>query len=311
MIYSNILEAMGNTPLIRLNHMVDGDSADILVKFEGLNVGGSIKTRTAYNMIREAEKQGLIHDDTIIVEPTSGNQGIGLALVGAVRGYQTKIIMPDSVSEERRKLVEHYGAEVILIHDAGNIGLCIEECLKTALRMAAEDARVFVPQQFENPANPAVHRSQTGIEILEQVNAPIHGFCSGIGTGGTITGIGEVLKAQNPDIQIWAAEPEHAAILSGGSIGTHVQMGIGDGVIPDILNQQIYDDICIITDEEALETSKALAAKEGIMCGISSGTNVAAALKLAKQLGKGKTVVTVLPDTAERYFSTPLFEHSC
>lgn len=310
MIYSNILEAMGNTPLIRLNHIVDENSAEILVKFEGLNVGGSIKTRTAYNMIREAEKQGLIHEDTIIVEPTSGNQGIGLALVGAVRGYETKIIMPDSVSEERRKLVEHYGAEVILIHDAGNIGLCIEECLETALRMAAEDERVFVPQQFENPANPAVHRSQTGIEILEQVDGPIHGFCSGIGTGGTITGIGEVLKSKNPDIKIWAAEPEHAAILSGGSIGTHVQMGIGDGVIPEILNQQIYDDICIITDEEALETSKALAAKEGIMCGISSGTNVAAALKLAKQLGKGKTVVTILPDTAERYFSTPLFEHS-
>lgn len=310
MIYNNILEAMGHTPLIRLNHMTDEDCAQILVKFEGLNVGGSIKTRTAYNMIREAEKQGLIHEDTIIVEPTSGNQGIGLALVGAVRGYETKIIMPDSVSEERRKLVEHYGAEVILIHDAGNIGLCIEECLETAVRMAAEDERVFVPQQFENPANPAVHRSQTGIEILEQVDGPIHGFCSGIGTGGTITGIGEVLKSKNPDIKIWAAEPEHAAILSGGSIGTHVQMGIGDGVIPEILNQQIYDDICIITDEEALETSKALAAKEGIMCGISSGTNVAAALKLAKQLGKGKTVVTILPDTAERYFSTPLFEHS-
>lgn len=308
MIYNNILEAMGNTPLIRLNHMVDEDSAQILVKFEGLNVGGSIKTRTAYNMIREAEKQGLIHEDTIIVEPTSGNQGIGLALVGAVRGYQTKIIMPDSVSEERRKLVEHYGAEVILIHDAGNIGACIEECLETALRMAKEDERVFVPQQFENPANPAVHRSQTGLEILAQVDGPIHGFCSGIGTGGTITGIGEVLKEKNPEMKIWAVEPEDAAILSGGSIGTHVQMGIGDGVIPEILNQEIYDDICIVKDEEALSTSKALAAKEGIMCGISSGTNVAAAIQLAKQLGKGKTVVTILPDTAERYFSTPLFE---
>lgn len=299
---------MGNTPLIRLNRMVEKDSAQVLVKFEGLNVGGSIKTRTAYNMIRAAEEKGLIKEDTIIVEPTSGNQGIGLALVGAVRGYQTKIIMPDSVSEERRKLVEHYGAEVILIHDAGNIGACIEECLQTALRMAREDERVFVPQQFENPANPAAHRSQTGMEILAQVDGPIHGFCSGIGTGGTITGIGEVLKEKNPDIRIWAVEPEHAAILSGGSIGTHLQMGIGDGVIPEILNQQIYDDICIITDEEALATSKELAAKEGIMCGISSGTNVAAALKLAKQLGKGKTVVTVLPDTAERYFSTPLFE---
>lgn len=308
MIYNNILEAMGNTPLIRLNRMVEKDSAQILVKFEGLNVGGSIKTRTAYNMIREAEEQGLINKDTIIVEPTSGNQGIGLALVGAVRGYQTKIIMPDSVSEERRKLVKHYGAEVILIHDAGNIGACIEECLNTALRMAAEDPRVFVPQQFENPANPAVHRDQTAVEILEQAGCPIDGFCSGIGTGGTITGIGEVLRENNPDMEIWAVEPEHAAILSGGSIGTHLQMGIGDGVIPAILNMDIYDEICIVTDEEAIRTSQELASKEGIMCGISSGTNVAAALKLARKLGKGKTVVTVLPDTAERYFSTPLFD---
>lgn len=308
MIYNNILEAMGNTPIIRLSRMTDEDSAQILVKFEGLNVGGSIKTRTAYNMICEAEKMGLIHEDTIIVEPTSGNQGIGLALVGAVRGYKTKIIMPDSVSEERRKLVEHYGAEVILVHDAGNIGDCIEECLRIALQMKKDNPRVFVPQQFENPANPAIQRSQTAAEILEQVDGPIHGFCSGIGTGGTITGIGEALKEKNPDMTIWAAEPEHAAILSGGSIGTHMQMGIGDGVIPEILNQEVYDDICIIKDEEAIRTSKELASKEGIMCGISSGTNVAAAIKLAKILGKGKTVVTVLPDTAERYFSTPLFE---
>ncbi|HIY64221.1 MAG TPA: cysteine synthase A [Candidatus Mediterraneibacter stercoripullorum] len=308
MIYNNILEAMGHTPLIRLGRMAEEGSAQILVKFEGLNVGGSIKTRTAYNMIKDAEDRGLIKEDTIIVEPTSGNQGIGLALVGAVRGYKTKIIMPDSVSEERRKLVKHYGAEVILIHDAGNIGACIEECLNTALRMAAEDPRVFVPQQFENPANPAVHRDQTAAEILEQAGCPIDGFCSGIGTGGTITGIGEVLKEKNPDMEIWAVEPEHAAILSGGSIGTHLQMGIGDGVIPAILNMDIYDEICIVTDEEAIRTSQELASKEGIMCGISSGTNVAAALKLARKLGPGKTVVTVLPDTAERYFSTPLFE---
>lgn len=308
MIYNNILEAMGHTPLIRLERMPEKGSAQILVKFEGLNVGGSIKTRTAYNMIRDAEEKGLIHKDTIIVEPTSGNQGIGLALVGAVRGYQTKIIMPDSVSEERRKLVRHYGAEVILIHDAGDIGACIQECLDTALRMAKYDPRVFVPQQFENPANPAVHRSGTALEILEQADCTIDGFCSGIGTGGTITGIGEILKAKNPDMEIWAVEPEHAAILSGGSIGTHIQMGIGDGVIPEILNTDIYDDICIVTDEEAIRVSKELAAKEGIMCGISSGTNVAAALKLAKKLGEGKTVVTVLPDTAERYFSTPLFD---
>ncbi|MBS7299188.1 MAG: cysteine synthase A [Eubacteriales bacterium] len=308
MVYNNILEALGNTPMIRLSRLGDSDSAEILVKFEGLNVGGSIKTRTAYNMILEAEKQGLITKETVIVEPTSGNQGIGLALVGAVRGYKTKIIMPDSVSEERRKLVEHYGAEVILIHDSGNIGACIEECLQTALKMQREDKNVFVPQQFENPANTAAQREQTAKEILEQVGGPIHGFCSGIGTGGTITGIGEVLKAHNPDMEIWAVEPENAAILSGGSIGTHVQMGIGDGLIPEILNVNIYDDICIIKDDEAIHTSKELASKEGIMCGISSGTNVAAAIRLAKKLGKGKTVVTVLPDTAERYFSTPLFE---
>ena len=307
MVLDSILDAIGNTPIIKLSRMAEPDSADILVKFEGLNVGGSIKTRTAYNMIRKAEEDGIINENTVIVEPTSGNQGIGLALVGAVRGYKTKIIMPDSVSEERRKLVEHYGAEVILIHDAGNIGACIEECLETALRMQREDPNVFVPQQFENPANPQIQREQTGVEILEQVGGPIHGFCSGIGTGGTITGIGETLKAKNPDIEIWAVEPEHAAILSGGSIGTHLQMGIGDGLIPAILNQSIYNDICIIADEEAIRTAKELASKEGIMCGISSGTNVAAAIKLAKKLGPGKTVVTVLPDTAERYFSTPLF----
>ena len=288
--------------------MTGPEDAEILVKFEGLNVGGSIKTRTAYNMICDAEEKGLLTPDSIIVEPTSGNRGIGLALVGAVKGYKVKIIMPDSVSEERRKLVRHYGAEVILVHDAGNIGLCIEECLALALKMKAEDPHVFVPQQFENPANPAVQRTGTAAEILRQVDGPIHGFCSGIGTGGTITGIGETLKAANPDMTIWAVEPENAAILSGGSIGTHVQMGIGDGVIPAILNQNIYNDVCIVKDEEALQASKDLASKEGIMCGISSGTNVAAAMRMAKILGKGKTIVTVLPDTAERYFSTPLFD---
>jgi len=307
MIYNNILDAIGHTPIIRLNHMTGADDAEILVKFEGLNVGGSIKTRTAYNMIEAGEKDGKITKDTIIVEPTSGNQGIGLALVGAVKGYRTVIIMPDSVSEERRKLIEHYGAEVRLVHDAGNIGDCIEECLNTALRMQAEDPNVFVPQQFVNPANPMVHKHHTALEILEQVAGPIHGFCSGVGTGGTISGIGESLKALNPDIEIWAVEPENAAILAGGNIGTHLQMGIGDGLIPDNLNTNIYDDIYIVTDEEAIQTAKDLARYEGLMCGISSGTNVACAKILAKKLGKGKTVVTILPDTAERYFSTPLF----
>ena len=308
MIYRNVLEAVGQTPLIRLNRMVDEDSADILVKFEALNVGGSIKTRTALNMIEQAERQGLINKDSIIVEPTSGNQGIGLALVGAVKGYRTIIVMPDSVSEERRKLIRHYGAEVKLIHDAGDIGACIDECLQTALKMKKKNDKVFVPQQFANINNVKAHKKYTALEIMQQCADPIDGFCSGIGTGGTITGIGEVLKAQYPDIEIWAVEPENAAILAGGTIGTHLQMGIGDGIIPDILNKEIYDEIYVVTDEEALTTAKRLAREEGLMCGISSGTNVAAALKLAKKLGKGKTVVTVLPDTAERYFSTPLFE---
>ncbi len=308
MIYNNLLEAMGHTPIIRLNRMNRPGNAEILVKFEGLNVGGSIKTRTAYNMIRKAEKEGKIHADTVIVEPTSGNQGIGLALVGAIRGYKTIIIMPDSVSEERRKLVEHYGAKVILIHDDGDIGKCIQKCLDTALEMQANDPKVFVPQQFENMNNIYAHKHFTALEILEQTAGKIDGFCSGIGTGGTITGIGETLRAQYPDIEIWAVEPEHAAILAGGTVGTHLQMGIGDGIIPSILNREIYDHIHIVTDEDAISTAKQLASMEGIMCGISSGTNVAAALKLAEKLGEGKTVVTILPDTAERYFSTPLFD---
>ena len=308
MIYNNVLEAMGQTPIIKLNRMNEENSADVYVKYEGLNVGGSIKTRTAMHMLDDALEKGLINKDTVIVEPTSGNQGIGLALVGAVYGYKTIIVMPDSVSEERRKLVTHYGAEVVLIHDKGNIGDCIEECLQYALKLQKEDKNVYVPQQFENPANPRVHTLHTGAEIVEQIGKTIDGFCSGIGTGGSISGIGAVLKEHNPNVVIWAVEPENAAILAGGTIGTHLQMGIGDGLIPENLNQSIYDDIYIVTDEEAIKTAKDLARLEGLMCGISSGTNVAAALKLAKKLGKGKAVVTILPDTAERYFSTPLFE---
>lgn len=308
MIYSNVLDAIGHTPMIRLSKIVPEDSAEIIVKYEGVNIGGSIKTRTAYNMVKDAEEKGIITSDTIIVEPTSGNQGIGLALIGAVKGYRVRIIMPDSVSEERRKLVKAYGAELVLIHDDGDIGKCINECLQTALHMAEEDKNVWIPQQFENPANPSVHQNHTAVEIIDQVGKPIHGFCSGVGTGGTLSGIGETLKNKYPDIHIWAVEPENAAILSGGSIGTHLQMGIGDGLIPKNLNTNIYEHIDIVTDEEAIETSKKLIREEGILCGISSGTNVTAALRLAKKLGKGKTVVTVLPDTGERYFSTALFD---
>lgn len=310
MIFNNVLEAVGNTPMIRLNHMTGPEDAEVLVKYEGLNIGGSIKTRTALQMITAAEESGELKPDSIIVEPTSGNQGIGLSLVGAVKGYRVIIIMPDSVSEERRLLIKQYGAELILIHDNDNIGECMEKCIAKAKEMKAADPKVFVPDQFSNPNNLEAHCRGTAKEILEQVDGPIDGFCSGFGTGGTITAIGQVLKKANPDIMIWVAEPEHAAILKGGSIGSHVQMGIGDGLIPPILDTEIYSDIAIVTDDEALITTRNLVKKEGILCGISSGTNVSVALRMARILGKGKRVVTVLPDTGERYLSTELFDHS-
>ena len=308
MVYQNVLEALGNTPLIRLSRMVPAGSADVLVKYEGVNIGGSIKTRTACNMILDAEARGLLTPDTVIVEPTSGNQGIGLALVGAVKGYRVRIIMPDSVSEERRKLIQAYGAELVLIHDDGDIGACIQACLDTANRMAREDKNVWVPQQFENPSNPAVHKAQTAMEILDQVEGEIHGFCSGVGTGGTLSGVGAVLKDRFPDLKIWVAEPQNAAILSQGPIGSHLQMGIGDGLIPDNLDMTIFDQVSIVTDQEAIQTAQRLMREEGILCGISSGSNVTVALRMAKELGEGKTVITILPDTGERYFSTQLFD---
>lgn len=310
MICDNVLQAMGNTPLIRLNRMVGPNDAQVLVKFEGVNIGGSVKTRTALKMIERAEERGEISPDSIIVEPTSGNQGVGLALVAAVRGYAARIIMPDSCSVERRRIMEHYGAEVVCVHDEGDIGACIEECIALAQRMAEEDPRVFVPQQFVNRDNLAAHVEGTAAEILADVaeaGISVDGFCSGFGTGGTITGIGGELRRVFPEVEIWAVEPENAALLSGGSIGAHVQMGIGDGILPAIMDTSLIDEILVVTDEEALECSRRLACEEGLMCGISSGTNVAAALKLAAKLGPGKTVVTLAPDTGERYFSTALF----
>lgn len=300
---------MGGTPLIRLSRMVPEGCADVLVKYEGVNIGGSIKTRTAYNMILDAEKQGILTPDTIIVEPTSGNQGIGLSLVGAVRGYHVRIIMPDSVSEERRKLIRAYGAELVLIHDEGDIGACIQACMATAERMAKEDPNVWIPQQFENPANPAVHLNQTAQEILAQIEGDIHGFCSGFGTGGTLSGVGSALKEHFPHMKIWVAEPQNAAILSHGPIGSHLQMGIGDGLIPGNLDMNIFDRVSVVTDEEAIQTTRRLMREEGILCGISSGSNVTVALRMAKELGPGKTVVAILPDTGERYFSTALFDN--
>ena len=245
MVYNSILEAMGNTPMIRLNHINPPTNAEVLVKFEGLNVGGSIKTRTAYQMILAAEEAGIVGPGSIIVEPTSGNQGIGLALVGAVRGYRTIIVMPDSVSIERRKLVQHYGAEVVLVHDDGDIGKCIHECLATAMRMKEQDKRVFVPQQFINKNNIVAQKTTTAREILEQVNGPIHGFCSGIGTGGTLMGIGKRLKDNNPDSKIFALEPSTLSILKMGmEEGSHMIEGIGDDFIPGIVNQDLIDEIC-------------------------------------------------------------------
>lgn len=308
MLHDNILSAVGNTPLIRLNRLTGENDAEVLVKYEGVNIGGSVKTRTALNMIEAAEKEGRLKPGSTIVEPTSGNQGIGLSLVGAVKGYKVVIIMPDSVSRERRLLITQYGAELKLVHDRGDIGECIDKCIKIAKQMAADDPNVFLPDQFSNPDNVAAHLKNTGKEILKDADGPIDGFCSGIGTGGTITGIGTVLKGANPNMKIVAAEPENAAILSGGGIGSHIQMGIGDGIIPPILDQTIIDEIVTVSDEDALDTTRRLAKEEGILCGISSGTNVFVALKMAKELGKGKRVVTVLPDTGERYFSTILFD---
>ena len=305
MVYKNVLECIGNTPLIKLNKLVSDDSADVYVKFEAVGIGGSIKTRTAFKMLKNAIEKGLIKDNTTIVEATSGNQGIGIALCAAVLGYKAIIIMPDSVSEERRKIVKQYGAEPVLIHDDGDIGKCINKCNGLAKEYASKEG-YYMPAQFDNEMN-VVAQIETGKEIIADLKK-VDGFCSGIGTGGTITGIGRVLKESNPKTLIWAIEPENAAILSHKEVKGHIQMGIGDGVIPSILDKDIYDDIILVSDEEAVKTAKELAKKEGLLCGITGGTNVSVALKMAKKLGKGKKIVTVLPDTAERYYSTKLFE---
>ncbi|MBR2974820.1 MAG: cysteine synthase family protein [Clostridia bacterium] len=307
MILDNVLQAIGNTPLVRLNRVVDKDSAQILVKVEGLNVGGSIKTRTAFAMIQDAKRRGLINDDTVIVEATSGNQGIGISLVGAVMGNRVVVVMPDSVSEERRKLVQLYGAEVVLVHDEGKVDDCYKKCFALAEKMSKQP-NYFWPQQFENPENCKVHNQQTAMEIVNQAGCTIDGFCAGIGTGGTLTGVGTALRQINPDIVIWGIEPATASPLTGGQIGSHVQMGIGDGMVPPILDCSVFDKVVTVTDQEAIEMARQLGKLEGLACGITSGTNVVVAKRLAKLLGPGKTVVTVLPDTAERYFSTPLFQ---
>ncbi len=305
----SILEAVGGTPLVELQRMTGPQEARILVKVEGLNVGGSIKTRTALNMIEAAERDGLIGKGSVIIEPTSGNQGIGLALVCNQKGYRCIIVMPDSVSQERTKLMRLYGAEIRLVKDNNNIGECIDRCMKLAYELRDTIPGGYVPQQFENPNNPDVHEHKTGVEILEQIgDRKIDAFCAGFGTGGTLSGIGRVLRTRFPELKIIAAEPENAAILAGGAIGSHLQQGIGDGLIPGNLDQSLLTGTMIVTDDEALTTARNLALLEALPAGISSGTNVACAMRLARELGPGKTVLTVLPDSYDRYFSTPLFD---
>lgn len=306
MIYSDILKVNGNTPLIKLNKMTAEDDAVIYVKYEGLNIGGSIKTRSALKMIEDAEEKGVLSKGMTIIEATSGNQGIALAMVGAVKGYNVVIVMPDSVSEERRALISQYGASIRLVHDNNDIGECIKRCNEIVLNTVKEEKNIFAPMQFSNYSNVLAQR-KVGEEIVNDLGH-VDAFCSGFGTGGTISGVGSVLKEKNPNTLIVAIEPENAAILSGKQITSHIQMGIGDGIIPEIMNQEIIDEIDIVTDEQAINTAKLLAKKEGIIAGISSGTNLTVALRLAKRLGKGKVVVTILPDTGERYYSTKLFE---
>lgn len=305
----SILESIGQTPLIELQRLGKEEGCRIFGKVESFNPSGSIKARTALRMIEEAEKSGALKPGATIMEATSGNQGIALAMIGAAKGYKVRIVMPESMSMERRMLIKAYGAEVVLAPRGKDIKEEIEGALSIMLDYAAKDFSVFLPRQFENPENPKAHEMETGREIIEQMGElPIHGFSSGFGTGGTISGVGRTLRKQYPNVRIAAAEPDQAAILSGLPIGHHSQQGIGDGVIPIILDQSVITDFILVTDEQAEETARQLAAQEGILCGVSSGTNVFAAIELAKKLGSGHHIVTLLPDTGERYLSAGLYK---
>lgn len=305
----SILESIGQTPLVELQRLGKEEGCRIFGKVESFNPSGSIKARTALRMIEEAEKSGALKPGATIMEATSGNQGIALAMIGAAKGYKVRIVMPESMSEERRSLIKGYGAEVILAPRGKDIKEEIEGALNLMLDYATKDSTVFLPRQFENPENPKAHEFGTGREIIEQMGeVPIHGFSSGFGTGGSISGVGKTLLSQYPDVRIAVAEPDQAAILSGLPIGHHSQQGIGDGVIPIILDQSVITDIILVTDKQAEETARQLAAREGILCGVSSGTNVFSALELAKKLGPGHNIVTLLPDTGERYLSSGLYK---
>lgn len=301
MIYNNIIDTIGNTPIIRLNKLVDNDLAEIYVKVESFNPGGSIKDRVAYSMIEAAEKQNLINKDSTIVEPTSGNTGIGVAMICAAKGYRCIIVMPDSMSVERRKILKLYGAELVLTKGSQGMKGAVDKA-----KELCKDEGYYMLQQFDNPANPEIHKYTTAKEIINSFDT-LDAFVAGVGTGGTITGVGEVLRNHYKNINIIAVEPYDSAVLSGNKPGAHKIQGIGAGFIPKVLNPNIYDEIIKIKNEDAFITSRRMAREEGILCGISCGANVFASLLIAKQLGPGKKVLTILPDSGERYLSSTIF----
>ena len=306
-IANNVTELVGNTPLVKLNRVTEGAEANVLAKLEFFNPGSSVKDRIAVAMIDAAEKVGKINKNTTIVEPTSGNTGIGLAMVCAARGYKLIITMPETMSRERRMLMRAYGAELVLTPGPEGMGGAIAKAKELA---EANPDSFFIPQQFENPANPEVHRNTTALEIWNDTDGKVDIVVAGVGTGGTITGIGEVLKAKNPQVQVVAVEPAASPVLSGGPKGPHPIQGIGAGFVPSILNTEIYDEIIQVPSEAAFETARAVGSQEGVLVGISSGAAVWAAVQLAKRPeNKGKNIVVIIPSNGERYLSTPLFEN--
>jgi cysteine synthase A len=301
---NNISQLIGYTPIVKLNRVVGENDADVYVKLESFNPGSSVKDRIALAMIEEAEREGLLKDGSTIVEPTSGNTGIGLAMLAAVKGYKAILVMPDTMSMERRNLLKAFGAELVLTPGVEGMGGAIRK----AEQLVKDNDNYFMPQQFENFANPAVHRRTTALEILEQMEFDIDAFVAGVGTGGTITGIGEVLKEKLPNVEVVAVEPLASPVLSGGKAGPHKLQGIGAGFVPGVINVNIYDKIEKVENEEAMEMGRRVAREEGILVGISSGAAIHAAALVAKRLGKGKKVVVIAPDTGERYLSTALFQ---